>query len=81
MERLVADLWKEALGLVRVSVHDNFFDLGGHSLLSMRVLARVEKAIGKRVNPRELIFQTLEQFAAQCEKGAASLPGEDASRA
>jgi amino acid adenylation domain-containing protein len=81
MERLVADVWKEALGVVRVSVHDNFFDLGGHSLLSMRVLARVEKAVGKRVNPRELIFQTLEQFAAQCEKAAGPLSREDASPA
>ena len=67
MERLVAEIWMEALGVSRVSVHDNFFDLGGHSLLSMRVLARVDKAIGGRRNPRELIFQTLEQFAATCE--------------
>jgi amino acid adenylation domain-containing protein len=67
MERLVAEIWMEALGVPRVSVHDNFFDLGGHSLLSMRVLARVDKAIGGRRNPRELIFQTLEQFAATCE--------------
>jgi len=68
VERLVADVWKEALGLDRVSVHDNFFDLGGHSLLSMRVLARIEKALGARLGPRELIFQTLEQFAAMCEE-------------
>jgi amino acid adenylation domain-containing protein len=72
MERLVAGIWAEALGLSRVSVHDNFFDLGGHSLLSMRVLARVDKAIGQRLNPRELTFQTLEQFAAMCEKRAAA---------
>jgi acyl-coenzyme A synthetase/AMP-(fatty) acid ligase len=70
MERLVAEVWKEALGLPRVSVHDNFFDLGGHSLLSMRVLARIEKAIGGRLGPRDLIFQTLEQLAALCEMRA-----------
>jgi amino acid adenylation domain-containing protein len=72
MERLVAAIWMEALGLSRVSVHDNFFDLGGHSLLSMRVLARVDKAVGLRLNPRELTFQTLEQFAATCEKRSPS---------
>ncbi|PYQ44522.1 MAG: hypothetical protein DMF77_07045 [Acidobacteria bacterium] len=75
MERLVAGIWTEALGLSRVSVHDNFFDLGGHSPLSMRVLARVDKAIGQRLNPRELTFQTLEQFAAMCEKRLAPPAG------
>jgi acyl-coenzyme A synthetase/AMP-(fatty) acid ligase len=67
-ECLVAEAWREALGLERVSVQDNFFDLGGHSLLSMRVLARLEKSLGLRLNPREMIFQTLEQFAAMCEE-------------
>ena len=75
MERLVAGIWTEALGVPRVSVHDNFFDLGGHSLLSMRVLARVEKAIGLSLNPRELIFQTLEQFASACEAAAGPIGG------
>ncbi|HKC12183.1 MAG TPA: amino acid adenylation domain-containing protein, partial [Vicinamibacteria bacterium] len=70
MERLVAEIWREALGVSAVSVHDNFFDLGGHSLLSMRVLARLEKAVGQHLNPRELIFQTLEQIAAMCEMRA-----------
>ncbi|HEY5907058.1 MAG TPA: amino acid adenylation domain-containing protein, partial [Vicinamibacteria bacterium] len=79
MEKLVGGIWMEALGAERVSVRDNFFDLGGHSLLSMRVLARVEKAIGRRLNPRDLIFQTLEQFAAMCDRqGAAAVPGGDA---
>jgi hypothetical protein len=51
-----------------VGVHDNFFDLGGHSLLSLRVNARIEKRIGCRLGPRDLIFQTLEQLAATCEE-------------
>jgi amino acid adenylation domain-containing protein len=72
MERLVAEAWGEALGIDRLSVHDNFFDLGGHSLLSLHVLARVERELGLRLNPRELIFQTLEQFAAVCEARVSS---------
>ncbi len=67
MERLVASIWRDVLERKQVSLHDNFFDLGGHSLLSMKVVARLEDEIGERVNPRELIFQTLEQFAAACE--------------
>jgi amino acid adenylation domain-containing protein len=69
IEQQLAAIWAEALGLPRVSVHDNFFDLGGHSLLSLRVLARIEERIGCRLKPRELIFQTLEQVADTCERG------------
>jgi acyl transferase domain-containing protein len=67
-ERLVAGLWKEALGVKRVSVHDNFFDLGGHSLLSIRVLSRLEQATGLRFDPRDMIFQSLGQLAATCDE-------------
>jgi amino acid adenylation domain-containing protein len=78
MERLVASIWKEALGVETVSVHDNFFDLGGHSLLAMRVLARVEKEIGQTLSPREMVFQTLAQFAATCQKRAGGSAGASA---
>ncbi|MFE2376463.1 amino acid adenylation domain-containing protein [Streptomyces sp. NPDC059398] len=44
-ERLVAEVWAQALGLPRVGAHDNFFDLGGHSLL----LARVQTALRARL--------------------------------
>jgi hypothetical protein len=71
-ERLVATLWKEALGIEKVSVHDNFFNLGGHSLLSLRVLARLEKATGLRLDPRDMIFQSLGQIAAACDERRAA---------
>jgi acyl carrier protein len=66
-ERRLAAIWQETLGREAVSVGDNFFDLGGHSLLSVRVVARVEKDLGVRLDPRDLIFQSLEQLAAFCE--------------
>jgi amino acid adenylation domain-containing protein len=68
MEAVLAAIFEEALGGARVGVHDNFFDLGGHSLLSLRVIARIEKETGCRLGPRDLIFQTLEQLAATCEQ-------------
>ena len=71
-ERLVATLWKEALGIEKVTVHDNFFDLGGHSLLSIRVIARFEKATGLRLDPRDMIFQSLGQIAAACDEREAA---------
>jgi hypothetical protein len=47
-----------------VSVHDNFLDIGGHSLLAMRALARIAKKTGIRLGPSALNLQTLEQIAS-----------------
>jgi len=46
LEEVVAGLWADALGVERVGVEDDFFALGGHSLLSTRVVARVRDAFG-----------------------------------
>ena len=68
VELLIAEIWQDLLGVDRVSVYDNFFDLGGHSLLSMQVIFRLEKKLGLHINPMELIFQTLGQLASVCEE-------------
>jgi hypothetical protein len=34
----------------------------------MKVIARVEKGIGQRLNPRDIIYQSLEQLAADCDR-------------
>jgi acyl transferase domain-containing protein len=44
LERKIASIWEELLGLEQVGVHDNFFQLGGHSLLGTRLLARIQDA-------------------------------------
>jgi acyl carrier protein len=71
-EAIIADIWKEVLGVERVSVHDNFFDAGGHSLLAVRVVVRIDKKIGVRLNQAVMVLQTLEQIAAECDKRRAS---------
>ena len=43
-ERLIAQLWSEVLGTAAISLDDNFFRIGGHSLLAMRVAAKVAAA-------------------------------------
>jgi acyl carrier protein len=45
LERSIAAIWQEVLGLDRVGVHDNFFDLGGHSLLLIRVHTRLRECL------------------------------------
>ncbi|GBG31706.1 N-5-amino-5-carboxypentanoyl-L-cysteinyl-D-valine synthase [Hondaea fermentalgiana] len=42
-EVMIAALWKETLGLQSISIHDNFFDLGGHSLAATQLLAMVQE--------------------------------------
>jgi aryl carrier-like protein len=43
MQRKIAAIWAEVLGLPRVGLHDNFFDRGGHSLLVMKLIARMRQ--------------------------------------
>jgi acyl carrier protein len=67
VESLIAEIWQQVLQVDDVGVHDNFFDLGGHSLLSLQVVTRLEKQLGVQINLRDLMFQTLGQLAAACE--------------
>jgi len=40
-EELIARAWSEVLGLKQVGIHDNFFEIGGHSLRAMQVMSRI----------------------------------------
>jgi amino acid adenylation domain-containing protein len=44
-EQMLADIWKEVLGISEVGIHDNFFDLGGHSILVAQVASRVTEVM------------------------------------
>ncbi|HET7863859.1 MAG TPA: amino acid adenylation domain-containing protein [Burkholderiaceae bacterium] len=63
-ERAIAEIWAELLGIARVSTSDNFFDLGGHSLLAMRAVTMIEARLGRSLQVRRFIFETLGQLAA-----------------
>lgn len=43
LEQAIADVWREVLAVERVGIHDNFFDLGGHSLQIVRIVNRLEE--------------------------------------
>jgi non-ribosomal peptide synthetase component F len=45
-EMLVAEVWGEVLAAPRIGALDDFFELGGHSLLALRVIARINAAVG-----------------------------------
>ncbi len=47
LEQTIAGIWQDVLKLERVGVHDNFFDLGGHSLLLTRAHARISSVLNR----------------------------------
>ncbi|KPY82891.1 Amino acid adenylation [Pseudomonas syringae pv. tagetis] len=63
-EMALAAIWAEVLGVERVGRQDHFFALGGHSLLVMRVLAKVRQTLHLDVSPSALFTApVLQQFA------------------
>jgi amino acid adenylation domain-containing protein len=64
LELQLAAIWEQVLGVTRIGVKDNFFDLGGYSLLALRMFSAIERTFGKRL-PMSLLFQapTIEQLA------------------
>ena len=64
-EKILARIWEEEIGAERVSANDNFFDIGGHSLLAVKVIARVLKETNVKLTPRDIFLNTLSQIASQ----------------
>ena len=54
LEREIAGVWAEVLQVERVGREDNFFDLGGHSLLMLQVNSRLKELLGREVGMMEL---------------------------
>ena len=68
-EEVLAGIWAEVLGVERVGVGDDFFNLGGHSLSAARVLSRVRNAFAIEL-PLSLMFdkRTLEGMASAVDE-------------
>jgi amino acid adenylation domain-containing protein len=56
-EEVLTDLWSEVLGVERVGINDDFFTLGGHSLMATQLLSRVQKIFRVELPLRKL-FET-----------------------
>ncbi|SKA06553.1 Phosphopantetheine attachment site [Chitinophaga eiseniae] len=57
-EGILSAIWREALSLERISIHDDFFRLGGDSILSIGVISRIRKALNKPVKLYDLYQYT-----------------------
>ncbi|HEV3048878.1 MAG TPA: non-ribosomal peptide synthetase, partial [Longimicrobium sp.] len=69
VEEVLAEIWAEVLRLERVGVHDSFFDLGGHSLLIIRLLADIRATFDLEISIRTVFSKpTLEAMAGEIER-------------
>jgi amino acid adenylation domain-containing protein len=69
VEEVLAGIWAEVLRRERVGVHDSFFDLGGHSLLIMRLLADIQDTFDLEISIRTVFsMPTLEAMAGEIER-------------
>ncbi|WP_163869379.1 type I polyketide synthase [Myxococcus eversor] len=76
VELALAKVWQEQLGLAQLGIHDNFFDLGGNSLLWLKIVGRLKRELGRDV-PLTSVFEA--PTVAALAKRLGSLPApEDA---
>lgn len=73
-EQMLADCWAEVLQLPRVGIHDNFFAIGGDSILSIQIVAKLRQA-GLRLKANQLFeHQTISELALYAQQ---TDPGND----
>src|SRR5262245_56934892 len=66
LEETLVEIWQQVLRVTRVGVHDNFFEIGGHSLLVVQLNARINQALDIELPLIELYkHPTVAALAAQ----------------
>ena len=81
LERLIADVWREELGVERVGVRDNFFNLGGHSLLLIRINNHLREELRIELPVVELFqYPTVSALAEHLSRSHAHPPAAARSK-
>ena len=66
LEHALAAIWTDVLGISPIGIHDNFFDLGGDSLLTLRLLRQIEASLQQTISlPHFMANPTIAQIAPQ----------------
>ncbi len=65
-QALIADMWADLIGIdiSDISPEDNFFDLGGTSMLAIKAVQLSERQLGLQIDPSRMVRETLKQIAA-----------------
>jgi natural product biosynthesis luciferase-like monooxygenase protein len=70
LERRLLSIWREVLGVDRIGVHDDFFDAGGHSLLTVQLHRRIRALVARPVAIADLFrYSTVHKLAAFLRTG------------
>ncbi|WP_437688570.1 amino acid adenylation domain-containing protein [Sorangium sp. So ce176] len=79
LERAIAEVWQDVLSVPQVGVHDNFFDLGGHSLLLPRIHGRL-RGMARGELPMLVLFQhpTIASLAEALSQDPSASPAPQA---
>ncbi len=76
LEKKIAVVWEEVLGIEKVGVYDNFFDLGGHSLLMVELHSKLREVTGSNISMLEMFqyptINSLTQYLNQKESKTVS---------
>ena len=76
MQEKLGEILREVLGLERVGLHDNFFDLGGDSVMAIQIVSRIKRRLGKEVAVVQL-FEAPTLGALSTLLGGSTGDGED----
>jgi len=80
LETRLAEIWAEVLGLKQVGINDNFFALGGNSLLATRIITRLPEAMQLELPLRQMFAApTVAGFAQLIAESEGATPAEDSS--
>ncbi len=75
LEQTIAGIWQDLLQVPSIGAEDNFFEIGGNSLLALRVVTAIESRLGLRLPPRLLFFHSLRRIAAAARQAGRERPG------
>jgi aryl carrier-like protein len=76
VEAILAGIWQEVIGVAEVRREDNFFDLGGHSVLVTQMLTRLRRNLGIELTLRNVFESpTLGELARIIDRHLVEAPG------
>jgi phthiocerol/phenolphthiocerol synthesis type-I polyketide synthase E len=81
IEHVVVNVWQDTLGIDQLGIHDNFFDLGGNSLIGLKVISRLKKELSMDI-PITALFEgpTISALAKVISKERVEEPVYEESR-
>jgi acyl carrier protein len=70
IEKMIASIWQEFLGLEQIGIHDNFFEMGGDSLSIVQLNGKLKRVLNRDI-PVAVMFKylTIQSFVQYLERG------------